>query len=478
MTCHNEMEHVNPATIMQKVEQLASANAHASHPWWPGFEPRKIPVAVFDGQRTWLFNHPHPSAEWRQHRDHAYTKLGETPSTVKSINKSVEAIRATITDTKTAAFGMFYAYDGLHPTIRGNSFIDLDGVATATVMLTAVRRQSLSELAAIVIHEMFHVYQQQHHPEWCSDTMEMFVYPAPDQQSLKLRRLETEALRRAIQANEQMESRAWCRTAMALRAHRFERLPQGSVQFERGTELLEGLAQYVELRALGQTTVPIPVAEFAPEAVRSRCYTIGTALAFLLDRHRPQWKDTLNTERFRSLDQLLRDTCTSYSGDAAIFTEAEDTHADRQAANDIAVWHRRCSEARRQFATQSGWQCTVEIVSASSTGGVEPLRVTSFDPQNVQKLSSKEIRHNRHLRLVNGACELDMIDGQALTVSAGDHPLFDGILQVTFSGLTEKPILESKDGLLTFRADGLTGKICETDHVRMTMKYNSEQTND
>lgn len=31
---------------------------------WPGFDPRSFPLAVFDGERTYLFRHPAPPPEF------------------------------------------------------------------------------------------------------------------------------------------------------------------------------------------------------------------------------------------------------------------------------------------------------------------------------------------------------------------------------------------------------------------------------
>ena len=41
--------------IEREMERLA-----ASRSFWPGYDPLAIPLAVYDGERTFLFRHPSP----------------------------------------------------------------------------------------------------------------------------------------------------------------------------------------------------------------------------------------------------------------------------------------------------------------------------------------------------------------------------------------------------------------------------------
>src|SRR5687768_10204511 len=40
------------------VDSALAVTARA--PLWPGFEPLRVPLAIFDGERTYLFRHPSP----------------------------------------------------------------------------------------------------------------------------------------------------------------------------------------------------------------------------------------------------------------------------------------------------------------------------------------------------------------------------------------------------------------------------------
>lgn len=88
--------------------------------------------------------------------------------------------------------------------------------------------------------------QREHYPTWTANEVELFVYPIEDAKLLGLRRLESEALRRALLAQGPEEAACWVATALAMRRERFGGLPDGAVAYERGTELVEGLAQYAE----------------------------------------------------------------------------------------------------------------------------------------------------------------------------------------------------------------------------------------
>jgi hypothetical protein len=146
---------VHPADIAAEVDRLAA------QPLWPGFDPRQTPIAIYDGERTWLFRHPSLPEGFVRDPDHE---------------------DATV-------------YPGQHPEVRSNTSANIGGVSTATFIMNPAAKRSLTESAGIVIHETFHVFQRQHHPDWTANEGELFTYPVEDAEGLHLRRLETEALR-------------------------------------------------------------------------------------------------------------------------------------------------------------------------------------------------------------------------------------------------------------------------------------------
>src|SRR5262252_4542792 len=70
----------------------------AARPLWPGFDPRAVPLEIFDGNRTVLFRHPAPPPEFLPVDAHP---------------------------------GVF-AVAGRHPAVTANSSVPLGATATAT----------------------------------------------------------------------------------------------------------------------------------------------------------------------------------------------------------------------------------------------------------------------------------------------------------------------------------------------------------
>ncbi|HEV2121173.1 MAG TPA: hypothetical protein VGW38_00165, partial [Chloroflexota bacterium] len=142
---------------------VIEADRLAARDLWPGFDPRAIPVAIYDGERTLLFRHPAPPAGFRP----------------------------------VSGRDGVWAYPGRYSSVTANSSAEIGGVSTATLM-PATGAGSLLRQAGILIHEAFHVYQREHHPAWQANEAELFTYPVDDAELLTLRRMEAEALRRAL----------------------------------------------------------------------------------------------------------------------------------------------------------------------------------------------------------------------------------------------------------------------------------------
>jgi hypothetical protein len=402
-----------PLTLEQGVRRLAGPGESAEA-LWPGFDPLAIPLAVYDGERTFLFRHPAPPG-------------GFIP----------------VPEAGPAA----WACPGRHEAVTANTSAELGGVATATILLNREQPgRSCTDLAAIAIHEAFHVFQRARHPGWMGNEADLFTYPSESDRLLALRRLESEALRRALAAGSADSAACWARQALALRGERCARLDSVFVAYERGTELNEGLATYVELRAAGRRPVDLPPGEFAPGAVRQRAYWTGSALAVLLDRFTPGWPAALEADDRQTLDAAL--AAALGEGKACAFGEDALADATRTAQADIATLAAERARRLAAFEDRPGWRVVVEAAG----GGL--LWPQGFDPLNVERLGAERVLHTRFLRLGNGSGQLEVLDAEALTEGAGSHPLFQGVRRVELTGLAE-PELGKADGKVTVRARGL-----------------------
>lgn len=392
---------------------LAQFDRMAARPLWPQFAPGNIPLEISDGGRTWLVRHPQPPAEFAEVPGHPEVRV----------------------------------FNGRHKSARANAAVELNGIPTATASFEGSAAFP-AQLAALLLHEAFHVFQARRHPGWGGNEAELFVYPVEDAEALAFRRLESAALSRAVAAANRRTAAGWASRALALRQSRFARLPAGAAAYERGTELKEGLARYLEAASGGLADPLFPAAEFPPGQVRDRAYASGCAIAVLLDRLDPGWKETLE-EQEAPLDELLgRAAAKAAKVPPLAFSGEETGAARRRAVRDVAAWSDSRAALRRELLETPGWKLIVESEA--------PLFPQGFDPLNVERLSSSEVLHTRWVKLGNADGSFEALDRRCLTESAGKHPLFEGVRRATVAGLAEEPRVEGSDGTVTVRAAGLT----------------------
>jgi hypothetical protein len=376
---------------------------------WPGFDPASIPLAIFDGDTTWLSGHPRPP-----------------------------------TDTFRITIGGLAAMPGRHPLVKANSSVELGGVMTATLLLDRTRPDTAARWAATLMHEAFHVFQRTRHKDWTANEAEFFTYPVEQEVPQRLQRLETEAWRRASSGQQ---SGCWARTALQYRQLRFAVLPVEAAAYERGTELNEGLATYVELRAEARDSLPFPAEGFAPEGVRLRGYTVGPAIGRLLDRFEPNWRERLEHGPTRSLDELL--TAALGAGERCRFRPAEEDSVRLLARSDVRQVGVTRGRLRDSLLSAPGWR--IEVVADSTA----PLWAERFDPWNLVSLGNGVVVHRRFLRLIKDGLEIEVLDHTALTEAAGSHPLFNGVRRLVVSGIPDEPVIIDQPGHMRVSADGL-----------------------
>lgn len=401
-------------SVAREVERLASERA-----FWPGFDPLAIPLAIFTGQQTYLFRHPSPPEGFRP-----------------------------VPDAQQSAFVL----EGRHPAVTSNSSAEIGGTMTATLLADG-RRATLAArtLAAVAMHEAFHVFQRARHPTWSGNEGNIFLYPVDNATVLSLRRLESAALRRALTAPDDTAAACWAGVTLHYRRARFAVMDTSFSNYERRTELNEGLATYVQLMAEGRSTVAIPEAEFKAGEFRDRIYVVGPALALVLDRLKPGWQALLDSNDTMFVDQVLEAAAphTPKCGLLADDVAAIQTTAAQEAAGVVAARRTR----RQVFDTRPGWKVVIRAAQG------QPLWPQGFDPLNVERVDGGFL-HTRFLRLGNDAGELRLIDEagadvEGLTEGVGPHPLFNGVLTLTVAGLAE-PHATTAGTEVSVRAPGFT----------------------
>lgn len=396
--------------VVDEVDRVA-----ARHTLWPGFDPRRVPLAIFNGDATLLFRHPSPPPE--------FVSLSSRQGV--------------------------WAFAGRHESVTANAPAKLGGVMTATAMLKPSARRDVRAQAALVIHEAFHVFQRERHPDWGANELELFVYPFEDADALRLRRLETLALARAETARARGDAACWASAAMKLRAERYARIPSGSAAYERGTELNEGLASYVEALAAGRARrALLPAGDFPAGEVRQRAYATGRALATLLDRFAPDWKQRLEAGDKRPLDVALGAALPAPAARRCEPAPLQLRDASERARRDVAALVSKREALRRDFLARPGWKLELTVEGS-------PLFPQGFDPLNVERVGAREVLHTRYLKLGGGAGFIEIINRHSLTEGAGEHPLFNGLRRLTVTGLASEPAVAESGGKTTVTADNL-----------------------
>jgi hypothetical protein len=405
-----------PASAAHVVEVFHEFERIGAQPLWPGFEPTKTAVEVYDGTNTYLYHHPKPPE--------GFTPVAGAP-------------------------GVFM-FPGQHDSVRANTGTELNGVPTATADISK-SKTTTREQAALLIHETFHVYEKKAHPKWAANEAELFTYPMENAEILTLRRLETRALVDALAAfSDERQVRCLAELALDIRQRRFSTISAGAAGYERGIELNEGLAQYVEYLSIKKGD-PLEHVDFPVELVRQRAYATGQAWALLLDRFQSDWKTNLVGT---SLDEALRRYLTTHPWNLTWRCDygAKTVH-DRQlilAKREIAALIAARAQRKQAFLSAPGWR--IEIIA-----GKEPLWPQGFDPWNVQNLGNNDILHTRWAKLGNATGAIEALDHPSLTEGVGPHPLFNGAKRYIITGLIAPPSINEKDGKVTIDAPGAKG---------------------
>lgn len=131
---------------------------------------------------------------------------------------------------------------------RGNTSILWDGSYMAIWQVEDEEKYEEEELAAAIVHEMFHAFQQEMGEERCPDDFKLLCYPN-DRKNFSLKYKENQILARAIEEQDRTKVLKLLRYVNAYRNRR-ELLVREFIWEEYRMEVLEGMAEYTALIAL------------------------------------------------------------------------------------------------------------------------------------------------------------------------------------------------------------------------------------
>jgi len=403
-------------TGSQMFELMEEVRRLEARPLWPGFEPEAIPTALFDGQNTYLFN------------------FSGQPKGFLPIE---------------GREGVLFL-KGQHPSVVGNRRIRMSGIWVATSVPQAFspitkKRYTPAEMAAVIIHEKFHVFQALRHPDWRPNDMALFDYPPDTKESVALRRMEIEATRRAVAAERDEEAAGWARSTLSIRRQRLAGLPNRHAVYERELQRLEGLAEYIEYLAGGRAVLDGPqISGFAPNAAREMGYLEGRWMANLLDRMDTGWKDRMEAGEFHYPEERL-ETVLRAGPKPRAFSAGELQTIREDAASALGNKEKEREELAANFYAKMG--TCVEFIANEN-----PLHLEMFDPFTIEAVGAAKMIHKQWLILKNENGVIEVFDKLCLT-EVNDRAQ---VIRLVIPGISRRKPLAQGPGYVTMTMDGVT----------------------
>jgi hypothetical protein len=385
---------------------------------WPGFYIKKIPVAVYDSINTWLFFSD-------------YAPDGFEPAKGDS---------------------EVYIFKGQYPLVRGNSIARFGETWTATSILSNYSRRTNErftpkDMAGIIVHEQFHIFQRTRHQGWRQNDGVLLFYPRETEEALFLRRIEKEAFKRAVMSEPKEESAGWAMAALEYRKERLNRLPVQYGNYEKDLQLTEGLSDYIERIARGVD--PLNASNMtngiAPAGVRDLGYWEGRWIAMILDRLSPDWKNHLENNDTLYLEEILESELQDLPCGKPAFTDIEIGQIKDEADKDFNLWQIKKAEEIDSYKKLPGYR--IEINSMS-----DPLNIRIFEPLEIEILPERAVFH----RVIFSAAN------QKGSIRIFNHPCITGfdesyrLVNLIIYGLPGLPVANPEEKKLTFRYEGTT----------------------
>ena len=400
--------------VFQVMERVSAEGVKSA---WPNFDVSDIPVLVYDGLNTYLF--------------HSKT----APDGFTKTNENSPA----------------FSFPGQHPLVRGNSIVRIGDSWAATSVLSRTSRRTgetydVRDMAGIIVHEQFHVFQRIRHPRWRQNDGVLLFYPAETAEALFLRRREKEAFRRAVMAPDTKDKAAWAKRALSCREERLAGLDPRFSGYEKDLQRTEGLSDYIErtVRGLDPLNASTITNGIAPAGVRDLGYVEGRWMAMILDRLDPGWKSVLEEDDSLYLEDILKSAVARIPVDAQRFTADENDRLKIQAGEDIKAWERKKRTEVEAFNQRTGFR--VELDASSN-----PLAIRLFEPLEMEILEDGGVYHRMVFSAAGESGSLRILDQPCLTYFNPDLRL----TRLIMSGLKTAPEITANEMVVRITGDGV-----------------------
>lgn len=411
-----QSENIQPIEDVFKVMEIVNTKNDGS--LWPNFMVTEIPVMVFDSVNTWLFHSniaPDGFTAVQEHQD-------------------------------------VYMFKGQHPLVRGNSIVRAGDQWIATSVFSSYARRtgekySLKDLAGIIIHEQFHIFQRNKHPRWRQNDAYMLLYPTETQVSLFLRRIEKEAFKRAVLSSKSAEIVAWVNEALRYRGQRLNMIDSDFGRYEMELQRTEGLSDYIEKIARGLD--PLNASEItngiAPAGVRDLGYVEGRWIAKILDKLNPDWKSVLEANDTLYIENILKKSISGLKSKSVGFSNVEIKRFEDKASLDFDKWQENKSQEINKFEDLPGYR--LEINTSS-----KPLGIGIFEPLEIEILDDGSVYHRLIFSAANNAGTLRIMNQPCITQF--DNSL--RIIKLILNGLNESPEIIENENKIILKNNNIT----------------------
>lgn len=404
-----------PVNIFMVIEEVNKLNSVSL---WPGFKINEIPVAIYDSINTYLL--------FSTSRPEGFEPVQSNPEVL--------------------------IFQGQHPLVRGNSVVRFGETWTATSVLSRVSRRTnelyeTKDLAGIIVHEQFHIFQRINHPHWRQNDGVLLFYPVETNETFFLRRIEKEAFRRAVTSEKIEEKTGWAKTALQ---YREKRLSQPGVQFaiyEKELQRTEGLSDYIEkiardLDPLNASTITNGI---APPGIRDLGYVEGRWIAMILDNLDPGWKFILEKNDTLYLEDILNDVLRKSPYKEIAFNTEEAKKILVSVKEDLNTWQNSKKEEIRKYKDDKGY--CIEINSSSN-----PFNIRLFEPLEIEILDDGSVYHRVIFSAVNASGSLRIQDHPCITYFDNSYRL----TKVLIFGLKEAPVILENENKFSLKYDKIT----------------------
>jgi hypothetical protein len=384
---------------------------------WPGFDVKAVPVMVFDSIDTWLF--------YSDITPEGFDIFQGTPGVM--------------------------TYKGQHPLVRGNSIVRLGEKWIATSVLASYGRRtgekySAVDLAGIIVHEQFHVFQRLNHPSWRQNDGVLLFYPRETNESVLLRKLEKEAFRKAVTSATYYQMAGWAQTALEYRDKRLDLIPDIYGTYEKELQRTEGLSDYIERIARGLD--PLNASDItngiAPAGVRDLGYVEGRWIAMILDRLNPDWKYVLEENDSLYLEEILSKQLTAMQTTAIGFSMEEIESLSIESRRSFNIWQLEKLEELSDYHAQPGYSL---LVDASSL----PFNIRIFEPLEIETTGNGVVYHRLIFSGANQESSLRIMNHPCLTYFNDRYQLS----AITIKGLKSRPMIDFETMKCTLKYDGI-----------------------